>query len=263
MTNILSSIVLALLLLQGVGGKGGIGGNGGFGRGSGGGTLPPTMTNRWPIYTVPGAACGGTCTTGSSVNPIADQVGSNDLTDAYGCDKPYYVASAVNSQPAIDFFQSSCHTNNLSISTPIPTSVTTITLYAVVKIPPGSGWYIVGQSSGGQLSWRINGGKQELLVGGVGSIVTGSATIDSGAWETLACSYNSATGVGNLYTISGGIATLDATATNVVVISNALTNVGNGSSANGTQMAELGYLNGISGTTLSQIAAWSLYKYGI
>jgi len=226
----------------------------------------PTMTNRWPMYPSPPILCtgAGTCTNGLGLETVVDPIAGNNLVQPAGS-RPTYTTGQVNGVAAAVFNGSS---QVLPITNPLSSSTVSWTYYAVVNVPssPSGIHAIMGCTfSSGCLEWRFDGATQSLLNQGVVLIVGGSTTITPG-YHLLMAEYNQSTGLATLKICSGGSCTTDATATVVTTLS---TNVNSVGAAIGvgdywtSGIAEVGFVNSVSGTIESQVAAWGACKFAL
>jgi hypothetical protein len=226
---------------------------------------PPTMTNRWPMYASPPNTCTGgvTCTNGMQIEQVVDPAGGNTLSQPSGS-KPTYTTGQINGLAAATFNGTG---SLFPITSPLSSSNVSWTYYAVVNVPsnPSGSHAIIGCSfSSGCLEWRMDSGKSLLLNQGIAGLVEG-ATLTAG-YHLLLAEYNQSTGLATLKTCAGGSCTTDATATVVSALS---TNVDEVGAAFGvgdfwnSGIAEVGFINSVSGTIESQVAAWGACKFAL
>lgn len=255
-------IILVLILL--LGGQFTVPTRGGIASGVAACTAP-SMTNRWPIYTSPPNTCHGgvTCTNGLGAETIVDATGTNNLV-APGS-QPIWTTGQVNGLAAAIFNGSN---EVLPISTPLSSSNTSWTYYAVVNVPssPSGNHAIMGCTvTGGCLEWRLNGTHQELLNQNIAVILTGSTTLTPG-YHMLLAEYNQSTGLATLKICASGTCTTDATTTNAQALSTSVDSVG---AAQGVHdfwndaIAEAAFANSVSGTIESQVATWGQCKFSL
>jgi hypothetical protein len=194
-----------------------------------------------------------------------DSVAGNNFTQTNTVGtpaQPVYTASAINGLVA-GLFTSATPYTLMTIGTAIPTSVTTYSWYAVLNPTTGATLKIFGGSANGDLRWYISStGHQGLGIGGGSTIATGTATLASGTWVTIAFTYNSSTGAAALYKCSAGTCSSDGTATvtSSPTVAISTLGIGEGSSPFKGDIAEIGYYNGIS---ISGVGSWSSCEYGI
>jgi hypothetical protein len=219
------------------------------------------------MYMSPPNTCTGgiTCTNGAQIEQVFDAAGSNTLSQPAGA-KPFYTTGQINGLAAAVFTNGT--TDVFPITTPIASSTVSWTYYAVVNIPasPSGSHAIMGCTfSSGCLEWRLDSGKPLLLNQGVAGLVVSSTALSAG-YHLLIAEYNQSTGLATLKTCASGSCTLDTTATTVSALS---TNVDSVGAAGGvgdywnSGIAEVGFINSVSGTIESQVAAWGACKFGL
>jgi hypothetical protein len=198
------------------------------------------------------------------IEQVFDAAGSNTLSQPSGS-KPFFATGQINGLAAATFNGTG---TVFPIASPLSFSNVSWTYFAVVNIPssPSGSHAIIGCSfSSGCLEWRLDSGKPLLLNQGVAGLVGSSTTLSPG-YHLLLAEYNQSTGLATLKTCAGGTCTLDATATTVSPLS---TNVDEVGAAFGvgdfwnSGIAEVGFINSVSGTVESQVAAWGACKFAL
>lgn len=210
---------------------------------------PPTMTYRWTPTS--GCSVATTCAT--------DQVAGNNATQTTLGDVPTYGATCgPNSTPCLTFNGTSDY---LALATPIPSGLTTLTLYAVINLTTSQVNSIFGGAGSG-LIFRINSSNNPDLESSGVVGVSGSQTLSLSTWYTEVVTYNNGTTTTNFYYASGG--SLNAAGSvsqafswsgNVPYLAN-----DNYNEVFAGKIAEWGYLNSVN---TAGIANWSSCHYGV
>lgn len=231
---------------------------------SSGGCTPPTMTYRWSAYALtgtPNCGTGGgtTCTTsGQSVYSIPESVASNTATDSGTLGT--YQTNAINGLPAISINS----TSGYAMTTNIPSSVTTYTLYAIFSAGNASSFSALfgSASASNSIEYGLESSKQFLREDNNGP-TAGGTTLSNNTWYTGVMTWNTASGAYVLYLCSAGTCSVDASGTVVTAPSDPITNLAGPSRdyAFLGSVAEWGYRNGIDSNPSSDIGAWSLCKF--
>ena len=220
-------------------------------------STPPTMTADWETF----AAGTTVAVNGSGVNNLTDVVAANNAVQPTGGLQPIYHTAQVNGLPATTF--TAANFQVLDITTPIASTVTTYTFFAVVKPTAGGGNYSILGGNAGGMEWRINSSlHQELLVAGSVSLGAGTATLSTTNYTAIAAQFNVTSGAWALYTVSGGSVHSDGSGTTIGVPSQPFMSIGEGDSSDffDGSIVQVGYLNGISTTG---IGAYILACYAI
>lgn len=205
------------------------------------------------------ASPGTTCTNGATMWHWIDSNGGNNAVQYNASDDPIYTTGAVNGHAALAFATAS--TTRLLLTSSIPTTANQLSFYAVVKITSfGANFYILGNPSGNaNLRWGITTAQHQFMSWGSTSII-GTATLSLNTWYTLGFT-GSLGGTMNLYVISGGSQTVDATGTQTGTVTTAATGFGaNNSTFGSAQIAEIGQFNSVG---LPGVPCWSQKQYGI
>lgn len=228
----------------------------------------PVADHRWQVnYASNTCGSGVACTNGAGINTLVDQgtVGGKNLSQATTAKQPIYTTGAVNGLAAGAW--ASASTQYVEAATPIGGS--SFSGFAVFKLTStGVNQAIFGNNiTGSAVEWRINSSNhQELLAQNVASICTGTATFTTGTWYAIAFTYNSSTGACNLYTISGGTATSDGSATSAQTVTNGIADIGVGAATDyfNSMIAEAALSTSVwSGSDLAANASYIHTTYGI
>ena len=236
-----------------------------------GGPATPIADHRWQVnYASNTCGTGLACTNGAGVNTLADfgTVAGSSVSNGTTAQQPIYTTGAINSLAAAGFTASSSQHLETTFAGQVAGS--SFSGYAVFKLTTnGVNQALIGNNINGtpSIEWRINSSNhQEFIAQNVASICTGTATFATGTWYAVAFTYNSSTGVCNLYTISGGSATSDGTATSVQTVTNGMADIGMAAGIdffNGT-IAEVGLSTSIwSAGNLSTNATYIHSEYGL
>lgn len=145
---------------------------------------------------------------------MADSVGSNPALGVASHVPTYSATGGPNSTASIATNGTSQYMSFTSIAIP-----TTLSILMVVKPgATGSGQvYFAGPTA--SLSYGINN-TQMLRNTTSGVLGTGSSSHATGSWWAIGIDYNTSTGAGKFYNLSGGSATADGTFTSTSTLSN-------------------------------------------
>lgn len=229
----------------------------------------PSGTSDWQAATITGTTnCGTTggtlCANNSPVFNVPDGIGSNAIGQTITTAQPLYLTSQINTLPAFSF--DSVHTlDQLSLTSPIPTTNTTYSFFAAISPSSVTATNkLLGQTAAttGALRWYINSAGHQTVSADASAQISGTATLVANTWVVIGFTWNTATGALALYKCSGGTCTSDGTSTTVTTPTQTINAIGvsEGSSNFKGLMAEMWYFNGISNTGWG---AWSQCKYGI
>lgn len=214
---------------------------------------PPTMQYRW------------TPTSGCSTSTVCmtDAVVANNASQTNSANLPTYSATGgPNSQPELVFGAGSAN-DYLVFGTPVPLTLSTFTIYAVVNITTASLSNAIFGGAVGGIEYRINSSNNpELLKAATLSIGSGTQTLSAGTWYTQVMTYTSASGY-NFYHANGGSLTLAGTGSSSTTFLGAANNIGAGAAQSEVltgNLAEVGFLNSVN---TAGIAAWSSCHFGI
>ena len=225
--------------------------------------VPPTMTYRYA-----GSNSSNTCTTGGalpctinlqSFYSAADYVASNTATAAGTL--PTYLTSAIDSKPGIQWIEGT--STPLTLATDIPSSLTSITMYAVMQWTNGGHEEpIVGTSASNPFGWSINTSGEQHVYANNNAVSDGTIVLNTSV--TVVMTYNFSSGVYTFGHCSSGVLVSDGSGTQAMALSSpSATYIGADGYGQtmGMNLAELGILENSTSTT--GICGWSLAQYGI
>jgi hypothetical protein len=220
----------------------------------------PAMTHRWMVSANTNTCSGGTaCTNGAGIDTVTDlgSAPSSAAEQPTSANRPVFAAALLNGKAVATFTGAS---QNFILHNNISDGL--MTVYAVLR--PTSGTFFGGGNTGtiGSVQYFFNGTNEQFNNMNKAVIVTGTSTLSTGSFQTIALTYDFTSGAAQLFRCSGGTCTNDGTGSYTGGFGNPITRIG-GESVPGYftgQLAEVGYTNVIS---TAGIAAYSQCQYGI
>jgi hypothetical protein len=230
---------------------------------------PTTIeTYEWPMYGT-GVTCTPTsaCTNSANIANVPSIVSPNNATPYGTANYPIYTTSTFGTLAGANLGSPSI--SALYLQYPIPAANTTYSMWWTFKLASGGGGALNGGTIGNAFEWRVYPtGQQMALDSGSYEIGQGSYTFAAGTAYTVAATINTTTGAWALYTLSGGVATLDGSGTvTPFTFANPMDTIG--ASYDNTDpfsgyILDGGYYDGIwTSTQLTAIAAYSKCKAGV
>lgn len=122
---------------------------------------------------------------GNPIDTWVDNIGTNDFLST-GSERPTQRNNTLNSMPTAEFTAAEKMTLTTS-----PSATTNLSFLAVVKVPGGGNYTVLGSDSGPQV--RINVNKIQFLHGGVLLMGTSLSSVTANTWWTIGVTYDGST----------------------------------------------------------------------